>query len=128
MLDFSSFPSITGLKITTVYEFLGGRFGDRTRRAAAMAFIGGRLLASGVRLFIAALAFSAATSTDLRGAIIVCGVIAGLYTLVGGIRAVIWTDTLQAGVFLLGAGVLLFCTHYRRTRRIAGNSFLGRRC
>ena len=100
-------PLYYRLQITTVYEFLGDRFGDRTRRAAAMAFIGGRLLASGVRLFIAALAFSAATSTDLRSAIVVCGAIAGLYTLVGGIRAVIWTDTLQAGVFLLGAGVLL---------------------
>ena len=37
----------------------------------------------------------------------VCGVLAGAYTLVGGIRSVVWTDTLQAAVFVLGAGALV---------------------
>ena len=94
--------------VTTVYGFLGERLGGGSRRAAALAFVGGRILASGVRLFIAALAFATATGSTIELAIVVSGAVAGLYTLFGGIRSVVWTDVLQAFVFLLGAGALLF--------------------
>jgi SSS family solute:Na+ symporter len=94
-------------RIVTVYGFLAGRFGERTRRAAALCFVGGRTLASGVRLFIAALAFSVAAGWPLEAAVVVCGTIAGLYTLAGGIRSVVFTDALQALVFALGAAALL---------------------
>lgn len=100
-------PRYYRLGVTTVYGFLGERFGDGSRRAAAIAFVGGRILASGVRLFIAALAFATASGATLEFSIIVSGAVAGLYTLFGGIRAVVWTDVLQALVFLLGAGALL---------------------
>jgi len=92
----------------TVYGFLGERLGPVSRRAAALAFIAGRILASGVRLFIAALAFSVATGFDLSSAILLSGAVSGTYTLFGGIRSVVWTDTLQAFVFLLGAAALLY--------------------
>lgn len=107
LVAFTIVPLYYRLRITTVYGFLAGRFGGATRRASALCFIGGRLLASGVRLFIAALAFSAATGSNLSSAIVICGLLAGLYTLTGGIRAVVWTDTIQAAVFLLGATMLL---------------------
>ncbi len=86
-------PLYHRLGITTVYGFLSHRFGPQIRRAAALCFVMGRVLASGVRLFIAALALSAATGASLESAIIASGVLAGLYTSIGGIRAVVWTDT-----------------------------------
>ena len=43
------------------------------------------------------------TGLDMYSAILIAGVVAGVYTLCGGIRAVIWTDTLQGAVFLIGA-------------------------
>lgn len=101
-------PLFYRLGIVTVYGLLAERFGPHTHRAAAACFIGGRILASGVRLFIAALAFAAVTGWSLEAAIIVCGLLAGAYTIRGGLRAVVWTDTLQAGVFLFAAAAILW--------------------
>ncbi|MBW2712144.1 MAG: hypothetical protein JRC77_00155 [Deltaproteobacteria bacterium] len=84
----------------TVYGLLDERFGSRARTLAALAFVMGRVLASGVRLFIAALAFSAVTDLSLTSAIVLSALIAGAYTLVGGIRSVIWTDVVQGVVFV----------------------------
>jgi SSS family solute:Na+ symporter len=91
----------------TVYGLLEQRFGPATRRVSAVAFAGGRVLASGVRLFIAALAFGAVTGLDVYAAIAICGVIAGAYTLAGGIRSVVWTDVLQGFVFMAAALAIL---------------------
>jgi len=100
-------PLYHRMRIVTVYGFLEHRFGPHVRRAGALAFVVGRVLASGVRLFIAALAFAAVSGLDIVWAIVATGVLAGLYTGVGGIRAVVWTDTIQAAVFLLCAAVLI---------------------
>ena len=96
-------PLYYRLRIVTVYGFLSERFGRQPQRVAALCFVGGRLLASGARLFIAGLALSAVSDVPIAWAIVACGLVAGLYTFAGGIRAVIWTDTLQAALLLLGA-------------------------
>jgi SSS family transporter len=101
-------PLYYELEIVTVYGALEARYGKRTRRLAAACFALGRLLASGVRLFIAALAVAVVTGGSVEASIVGCGVVAGLYTTAGGIRAVVWTDALQAALLLLGALALLF--------------------
>jgi SSS family transporter len=93
--------------VVTVYEFLETGAGHATRRAAAAAFAGGRVLASGVRLFIAALAFSLVTGLSIEATIVVCGLVALAYTAVGGIRSVIYTDALQGAVFVVAAIALV---------------------
>ncbi|MGH0034804.1 MAG: sodium:solute symporter family transporter [Myxococcota bacterium] len=99
-------PRYHALEVVTVYGFLGRRFGVSARRAAAACFVAGRTLASGARLFIAALALSVAADWSVEASIVGCGVLCALYTRAGGLRAVVWTDILQAGVLLGGAGVL----------------------
>ncbi len=96
-------PLYHELGVVTVYGFLARRFDRASQRLAAICFVAGRILASGVRLFIAALAAAAVGDVDIEVAIVACGIVAGLYTLKGGIRAVIWTDTLQGGLFLIAA-------------------------
>jgi len=100
-------PLYHRLGIVTVYGFLEARFGVSAKRVAAAVFCTGRVLASGARLFIAALALSAVTGFPVSAAIVLAGAVAGLYTLAGGIRSVIHTDALQGGVFLGGALALL---------------------
>ncbi|MFT5444780.1 MAG: SSS family solute:Na+ symporter [Myxococcota bacterium] len=95
-------------RVVTVYQFLETALGPHTRRSAAMAFAGGRIMASGVRLFIAALAFSIVSEQSIPVTIVICGVIAIAYTRVGGIRSVIWTDALQGAVFVCAALALLW--------------------
>jgi SSS family transporter len=100
-------PAYHRAGVVTVYGYLRERFGASTHRAAAACFVAGRTLASGARLFIAALAFAAAAGVDIGLAITGCALAAGIYTRWGGLRAVVWTDALQAAVFVAAALVAL---------------------
>ena len=96
-------PRYHALGIATVYGFVEDRYGPLARRSAALCFVVGRVVASGARLFIAALAVSVVLGVDSRLAIVALGVVAGLYTAFGGLRAVVATDLLQGAVLLLAA-------------------------
>jgi len=113
-------PRLYRAGTVTIYGYIGQRFGDEARAAMSVMFLFGRLLASGVRLFIAAipvclLLFSGQeqplATANLVLAICLIGVIGTAYTISGGIRAVIWTDTLQItvvfGTALLSIALLL---------------------
>lgn len=100
----------------TIYGYLGKRFGESTTIAASVCFLIGRMLASGARLFMAAIGFSLILygniKTDhLLPAIALFGAIGTLYTVCGGIKAVIWTDVVQilvvVGAALLGIVLLV---------------------
>eukprot|EP00752_Nemacystus_decipiens_P014104 g12540.t1 len=102
---------------TTVYGYLGQQVGPGAAKAASAMFLIGRLLASGARLFIAGTAFSLILfgnlePTNMITAIILFGVVGTLYTVLGGIKAVIWTDTLQL-IVVVGAvlAALLLLLH-----------------
>jgi len=103
-------PAFYRRDVVSIYELLGQDFGSGAQYAASAMFMVGRVFASGARLFIAAIPFSLITfgSTEPKALLISIAIIvsaAALYTLAGGIRAVIWTDVLQAVVFL-GAVVI----------------------
>jgi len=91
--------------VVSVYELLGQVFGLGAQRSASAMFMIGRVMASGARLYIVAIpfamvAFGRTTPPYLLAAIGAITVTAAAYTLVGGIRAVIWTDVLQAVVYV----------------------------
>ncbi len=93
----------------TIYGFLARRYGGAARTAAAAMFLAGRLLSSGARLFMAGIGFAlmwygGTSPAELVPVIVVLGVIGTIYTVCGGIRAVIWTDTLQITVVVIAAG------------------------
>lgn len=96
-------PAFYRAGVTSVYELVGNRFGGPAQQSASAMFMLGRLLASGARLFIVAIPFSLVAFNDASGSslalsILMIAVVASAYTMAGGIRAVIWTDVLQAVV------------------------------
>jgi SSS family transporter len=95
------------LNLTTVYGLLGQRIGPLSQQAAAWAFLAGRLVASGVRLYIAALAFSVVTGMSVEAAIAIMALLSTSYTFMGGLRAVVWTDVAQGCIFFLGAATAI---------------------
>jgi len=101
-------PRYHALGIATVYGFVESRFGPRARRASALCFVAGRVVASGARLFIAALAVSVVLGVEPLLAIVGLGLVAGIYTTIGGLRAVVMTDLLQGAVLLTAALAGLF--------------------
>lgn len=94
--------------VTTVYQLLERRMGTTARRACSAAFMVGRVFASGARLFIAAIPVSLITYGDLSAShlqvcIAVVAVVSIVYTVLGGLDAVIWTEVPQAFLFVFAA-------------------------
>jgi len=95
------------MRYLTIYEFLAHRFGNGTRYTSTLFFIATRLLASAVRLMIAATGVSLILGVDFWICLSVFTLIAALYSGSGGIRGIIWTDILQATVFIACGLILL---------------------
>ena len=101
--------------MSTAYAYLGERFGGHMRWVASVTFMVTRLLADGVRLFATAIPIKVIADSagmSLMGEpisygqiILLLGIITAIYTMVGGIRAVIWIDVVQMALYLFG-GVL----------------------
>lgn len=91
----------------TSYEVLHRRFGGATKQAASVLFILTRSLADGLRLFLSALVFQEMTGTSIVWAVVAMGVTTVVYTYLGGMRAVLWTDLIQFVLYLGGALVAL---------------------
>jgi solute:Na+ symporter, SSS family len=115
-------------ELLTVYQLLGERFGSAVKRFASGLFLITRTLADGFRLFatglvLAALLLGAPGVTDrvsgwfpalepitsvLVFSVLVIGVATIVYTYLGGMAAVIWTDVIQLTVYLTGAVIAAF--------------------
>jgi len=110
-------------ELLTVYELLGRRFGPGVKRLASGIFLATRSLADGFRLFATGLVLAALlratpgvdaqatawvpwfepTTTILVASVVLIGLATIVYTYLGGMTAVIWTDVIQLGVYLAGA-------------------------
>lgn len=96
-------PRIRQAPIVTAYEYLENRFNLATRIYGSIVFGAFQLVRMSIVLYLPSLALSAATGLDIRACIIVMGILATVYTVLGGIEAVIWTDVIQSFVLVAGA-------------------------
>ncbi len=99
-------------ELLTVYQLLATRFGNGVKGMLAALFVVMRTLADGVRLLLTAtvlvavgkvFAPEAETETLVVGGIVVMGLVMLLFTLWGGMEAVIWIEVVQLGIYLAGA-------------------------
>lgn len=101
-------------KLVTAYALLDTRFGPATRRFTAVTFLATRALADSVRIFATAIPIALIIGPVMPReylmptAILVLGFVTVLYTYYGGMRAVIWTEFIQAGIYLLGGVAALY--------------------
>ncbi|MCC9605551.1 sodium:solute symporter [Blastopirellula sp. JC732] len=96
-------PLFRRLKVQTAYEYLERRFHVAVRLIASLIFIAFQVGRMGIVLLLPAAAISATTGCNLLAAVILMGVLATTYTVLGGIEAVIWTDVVQVIVLIGGA-------------------------
>ncbi len=107
--------------VVSLYEFLSMRFGPKSRTWASMTFLITRALAMGTRLYVSAIILVLAYQLMLgrpvgvwekfwifAGAVVLVTVLTAIYTSVGGIRAVIWTDFIQVGVLVAALGFSVY--------------------
>jgi solute:Na+ symporter, SSS family len=110
-------------ELLTVYQLLGQRFGPKVRRLASSLFLITRSLADGFRLYLTGLVLAAVllalpgTEDTARSlfpsltpavtiiifSVLIMGVATIVYSYLGGMSAVIWTDVSQLGIYLIGA-------------------------
>jgi SSS family transporter len=109
VVAFLFIPAFYAYNCTTIYEFLGYRFGQATQLAGSIFFFITRLLGSGVRLMAACLAVSILLGWPLGVTIVLFTVVSVVYMAAGGVKAVVWTNVFQALTFLVaGALTLVF--------------------
>ena len=101
-------PFFRRTRITTAYEFLETRFGPYTRLYAALAFILGQTIRVSLILFLVSILLYEMMGLNVYLCILLGGVITSFYTILGGIRAVLWTDFIQACVLWIGGLASLF--------------------
>src|SRR6266540_505578 len=112
-------------KVFSIYEYLTARFGVASKNAASAVFMITRLLASGARLYSAAIALALAyemisgtrpnqtqTLWIYLGATIAIVILTAIYTTFGGIKAVIWTDLIQASIMIGSALIALALLYF----------------
>jgi len=112
--------------VVSIYEFLCIRFGVVTRNGASAVFLLTRSLASGTRLYVAAVIlvlavemFTGVKPTPRQelwiyvGALTIITLLTAVYTTAGGIKAVVWTDVIQASVMFgsLGFAIWMLISH-----------------
>ena len=96
-------PFFRQIDATSAYEYLSKRFNLAVRLFASALFTLFHLSRMGVVMALTALAIAAITPLTATESVLLMGVLCLLYCTLGGIEAVIWTDTLQTIVLLLGA-------------------------
>jgi Na+/proline symporter len=93
-------------ELFTSYELLFRRFGPEVKNVAAVIFMVTRTLADGIRLFATALVISVVTQVPVTFTVIALGAAMIVYTVRGGVSAVIWTDVVQMFIYVLGPGIV----------------------
>ena len=111
-------PLYYKMKLTSIYTYLGERFGPRSHKTGTTVFMVSRVLGAAVRVFVVIVVFFAfmprgmveRTSPLLVFTVITAVFLAllYLYTFKGGVKTIIWTDVLQTTFMLLAVGLTIY--------------------
>ncbi len=96
-------------ELMSAYQLLQQRFDRSVQRTASGVFLLTRVFADGLRLYLAALLLRQFTGWNGSASVLAIGGVTILYTLLGGMQAVIWTDTIQFAIYILGALIAGVC-------------------
>ena len=94
--------------IVSIYEVIGLKFGNNFQKTASLIFLVTRVLADGVRFLATAVIIQVITGWSLFFAVLVIGMVTMIYTLSGGLKTVIWIDSVQFILYLLGGLISIF--------------------
>lgn len=102
-------PHYRKVNSPSAYTYMENRFGPWARVYVSTCYLLTQLMRIGIILYLLALAIQAIFGWDIATIIIVTGIAVMIYSVLGGIQAVVWTDAIQGIILIVGA---LFCTGY----------------
>ncbi len=100
-------PLYRRTRVTSAYEYLEARFNSGVRLYAAIMFAIIMLLRLSAVLYLLSVVIKTITGLDPNLCIVLAGIITALYTVFGGLNAVIWTDAIQTVVLVGGSLIIL---------------------
>ena len=101
-------PSYFDFGVVSIYEVIGRRYGLFFQKVASLIFLVTRILADGVRFLATAVVVQVITGWSIEIAVLIIGAVTLVYTLTGGLRAVIWIDSVQFILYLLGGIISIY--------------------
>jgi len=108
-------PFLARLKVFTIYEYLEYRFGLGSRLFASSAFLLQRASHMAIAIYAISLALQQIVGWHVWACAAIVGALTTLYTVFGGMKAVLWTDVMQffvlVGSVLVMAGIVLMSFH-----------------
>lgn len=112
VIAFILIPLYYRLNLTSIYAYLGSRYGERTHLIGASFFLLSRILGASVRLFLVADVLDyfvlGQYGFNFEFSVLITLVLIYIYTYRGGIKTIVWTDTLQTTFMLLALGVSVY--------------------
>ncbi|MDU8923495.1 sodium:solute symporter [Pasteurellaceae bacterium LIM206] len=100
-------PFFRKLNVTTAYEYLEQRFSVTLRSLSSVLFIIYHIGRVAVVTYLPVLAITSVTTIDPLSVAVCIGVLCIIYTFLGGIEGVIWSDVIQAIVLIVGALLII---------------------
>ena len=94
--------------VASIYEYQEKRFGKKARGLISIIWLTSQTLTSAAVLYATSLVLEFITGINVVHAIVIVSVIALIYTAMGGITAVIWTDVIQSAILFIGAFIILY--------------------
>ena len=101
-------PKFFEEEIYSPYDYMGRRIGAGAKKLATVIFTIGSILGQSVRVFVAAIPLKVVTGLPIEVCIVIIGLFAIGWTLMGGMRTVIWTDVMQFALFTVGGLLTLY--------------------
>jgi SSS family solute:Na+ symporter len=105
-------PLYRSVNSPSAYTYLEQRFGPWAKTYASVMYLLTQLMRAGTILFLMALPLNVLLGWNITTIIVITGVSVMIYSLLGGIQAVVWTDAIQAIILITGAlvciGILMF--------------------
>ncbi len=108
VVSFLLIPRYFAGELFTAYQLIERRFGHGLRLFTAGLFLIMRALAEGVRVFAISIVIAIVFKTGVAASLMIIFALTLLYTLEGGLTAVIWTDVIQLSIYITGTLVALF--------------------
>jgi SSS family transporter len=98
-------PTYFKTGVTSIYEVIGMRFGHSIQKTASVIFLLTRILGDGIRFLATGVVVQAVTGWPLALSVLVIGMVTLVYTISGGLKTVVWLDSIQFALYL-GGGII----------------------
>ena len=95
LVSFVLLPKYFEDGITSIYEVIGQKFGLNIQKLASFIFLITRVLADGIRFLATAIIVQVITGWSLPNSVLIIGIVTLVYSLLGGIKTIVWIDSLQ---------------------------------